>query len=151
MGFNVPCISLDGDTVTLRIENDTELATMIPDAIVDGGVFIVTGVVGQYDTSSPYTSGYQLFPRYISDFSSPFGLHDELLERFSVSPNPVSDYINIDMDEANSELEIYSSDGRLIISKDFSSKVNVSFLESGVYFIKVHGQDRVGVQRFIKK
>ncbi len=32
-----------------------------------GDNITVVGIVGQYDTSSPYTSGYEIFPRYQSD------------------------------------------------------------------------------------
>ncbi len=32
-----------------------------------GDNITVTGIVGQYDSSSPYTSGYEIFPRYQSD------------------------------------------------------------------------------------
>ncbi|MCF7801083.1 MAG: T9SS type A sorting domain-containing protein [Candidatus Marinimicrobia bacterium] len=53
------------DTIEVRIDRDTN---------IDGNgapaddYFMVTGVVGQYDGSSPYFSGYQLMPRDIDDF-----------------------------------------------------------------------------------
>ena len=50
-------------TVTLRIDSDTEIdGTPTP-----AGTFSVTGVVGQFDTSAPFDSGYQLFPRTLAD------------------------------------------------------------------------------------
>jgi hypothetical protein len=54
------------DTFGLRVDSDTD---------VDGepapqGLFDVTGIGGQFDFSSPYTSGYQLFPQKIGDIDS---------------------------------------------------------------------------------
>jgi beta-lactamase superfamily II metal-dependent hydrolase len=50
-------------TATLRIDSDTEIdGTPTP-----SGPFSVTGVVGQFDTTSPFDSGYQVFPRSLAD------------------------------------------------------------------------------------
>ena len=50
-------------TGTLRIDSDTDIdGTPTPT-----GPFSVTGVVGQFDTSAPFDSGYQLFPRTLAD------------------------------------------------------------------------------------
>jgi hypothetical protein len=50
-------------TGSLRIHSACELVGLpIPSGEVD-----MIGVIGQYDTSSPYTSGYQLLPRLASD------------------------------------------------------------------------------------
>lgn len=57
----------DGSTTfTLRIDTDTD----IPGSPAPTGSFNVTGVVGQYDTSSPYTEGYQLFPCGMESFEA---------------------------------------------------------------------------------
>lgn len=51
-------------TFTLRIDNDTDL----PGSPAPQGLFNVTGLGGQFDSSSPYTAGYQLFPCGTSSF-----------------------------------------------------------------------------------
>jgi hypothetical protein len=56
----------DGTTTfTLRIDADTD----IPGGIAPQNTFSVIGVCGQFDNSSPYTSGYQLFPCGLSSFT----------------------------------------------------------------------------------
>jgi hypothetical protein len=56
----------DGTTTyTLRIDADTD----IPGGAAPQNTFSVIGVCGQYDNSSPYTSGYQLFPCGLSSFT----------------------------------------------------------------------------------
>ncbi len=56
-------VSNGNDTFTLRVETESDLHGMAAPA----GQFDISGVVGQYDASSPYLDGYQLFPRDSSD------------------------------------------------------------------------------------
>lgn len=60
--FNVD-ITNGSTTIQVRIDEDTEISGMPAPT----GTFGVTGIGGQFDQNAPYDSGYQLFPRYISD------------------------------------------------------------------------------------
>ncbi|MFN8396570.1 MAG: PKD domain-containing protein [Bacteroidia bacterium] len=61
-GFNVDVT--DGtNTIQVRIDADVDLYSQ-PAPV---GEFHVCGLGGQFDNSSPYTSGYQLLPRYMAD------------------------------------------------------------------------------------
>lgn len=61
-GFNVEVT--DGtNTITVRIDNDVALFDMAAPT----GTFNVTGIGGQFDSSSPFDEGYQLLPRYTAD------------------------------------------------------------------------------------
>lgn len=61
-GFNVDLT--DGvNTYLMRIDNDCDLYGTSPPA----DTFDVIGLGYQFDNSSPYTSGYQLYPRYQED------------------------------------------------------------------------------------
>ncbi len=63
-GFNVDVT--DGtDTFSVRIDKSADLFNMtIPGCVID-----VTGIGSQFDATSPYTSGYQLLPRYAADIT----------------------------------------------------------------------------------
>lgn len=63
-GFNVDVT--DGtNTYSVRIDKSADLYSMtLPGCILD-----VTGIGSQFDNSSPYTSGYQLLPRYTADIT----------------------------------------------------------------------------------
>ena len=61
-GFNVD-VTNGVDTIQVRIDNDVNLYSQPAPT----GTFSVCGIGGQFDSSSPYTSGYQLLPRYIAD------------------------------------------------------------------------------------
>jgi predicted extracellular nuclease len=57
------------DTMTMRIDSDTD----IDGSTAPVGTFDVTGIGSQYDSSSPYDEGYQIFPRQLTDiFVYPF-------------------------------------------------------------------------------
>ena len=49
--------------VVVRVDSDTDIdGTATP-----GGNFSVTALVGQFDTTAPFDTGYQLLPRGLSD------------------------------------------------------------------------------------
>lgn len=62
---NVDLLTCDGDTITMRIDTDTEVDEEWPDAPL--GYFTVKGIGGQFDNSAPYLDGYQIFPMYGTD------------------------------------------------------------------------------------
>lgn len=60
--FNVD-VTNGTDTFTVRIDGDVDISGL-PAPV---GAFDVCGIGGQFDNSSPFTSGYQLLPRYVAD------------------------------------------------------------------------------------
>jgi phosphatidylserine/phosphatidylglycerophosphate/cardiolipin synthase-like enzyme len=63
-----------GANVTLTINDGTENATLFIDKDSEvngspdpGGPFDIVGELRQYDPSSPYTSGYEIVPRFVTD------------------------------------------------------------------------------------
>lgn len=62
---NVSIVTTNNDTLTMRIDRDTD----VEDSITTGpiGYFDVIGIGGQFDSSSPFTSGYQIVPRFYTD------------------------------------------------------------------------------------
>ncbi len=53
------------DTVVFRIDSDTDIDGQPEPTWPED----VVGIVSQFDSSVPYSSGYQIFPRYITDFT----------------------------------------------------------------------------------
>jgi predicted extracellular nuclease len=61
-GFNVDVT--DGvNTITVRVDNNVDLYNQPAPT----GEFDIVGIGGQFDTSNPFTSGYQLLPRSSAD------------------------------------------------------------------------------------
>lgn len=76
----------------LRIDNDVTsiIGQPIPQTPVD-----LVGILGQYKTSVPYNTGYQLLPRFLSDIiydNSPLILNPVIAS--SITPNSFTVYFN---------------------------------------------------------
>lgn len=74
-------------------------------------------------------------------------------DSFMVYPNPVEGkdlYLALNNGKAT-EVKVYNITGQLITKKPFSGIIDVSELQSGVYFVEVDGGEQKFVKRFIKK
>ncbi|TLX76860.1 T9SS type A sorting domain-containing protein [Labilibacter sediminis] len=73
---------------------------------------------------------------------------DEL--NFSISPNPASNYLNINASEHIEMVEIFDLTGKSVL-KETSKKLDVSSLTQGVYLVKVQIEGIIKTTKFIKK
>lgn len=71
-------------------------------------------------------------------------------DSFQVYPNPTSDRINFKNIESIEKVEIYDMSGKLSISSENATSINVSKLEKGAYVVKVKTKNGVESSRFIK-
>lgn len=65
---NVDIVTTNGDTLVMRIDRDTDISDSI--LYAPSGMFNVIGTGGQFDNSSPYFDGYQIFPNFPSDIDT---------------------------------------------------------------------------------
>ena len=88
------------------------------------------------------------------------GIRDLNMNALSVYPNPVNEFINLDMNvlDLNSELtaNIVTADGRIIQSTNIASgtrieRIDVSQLSSGMYFIELTDSKSKWMSKFVKK
>lgn len=117
-GFNVTVT--DGtDEFELRIDAESDIfGTEAP-----VGVFSVTGIGGQFDSSSPFDDGYQISPRYLDDLTDPVSvefsvpediLFDEEVQFTNLSEGATAYLWNFGNDETSDEFEpstIYTTPG----------------------------------------
>ena len=82
---NVDIITQTGDTLLMRIDGDAGI-----DSISPGCQFNITGVGAQYDRSSPYTSGYQIFPRKATDIKNVNSVIDQTVANISDDGGDIS-------------------------------------------------------------
>jgi len=70
-----------------------------------------------------------------------------------IFPNPVQDYVNIESDKNFITYEIIDESGKLVLNKDFTtSKIDISNLKAGLYFIKLKSlNNETNIVKFIKK
>jgi hypothetical protein len=75
---------------------------------------------------------------------------DKIYEKFELSlfPNPVKNVIEIETEKMVSNSMIYDVTGKVLVQTSNQTRINVSSLSSGVYFIKIFTGNNV--QRTLK-
>ncbi len=87
------------------------------------------------------------------------GVEDHKLSGFSIYPNPASDQVNLNLEKSGEEVavEVFDINGRKVIqtkfdgASNFEESLNVSNLNSGVYFVKVNTDGKTATQKLIIK
>ena len=78
------------------------------------------------------------------------GLEDNTQISFTIYPNPVQDILNIEPQLPLETVEIYNLQGQLI-SESSKSRVDVSQLNAGLYFLQVIIDGKKATKKFIKE
>ena len=87
------------------------------------------------------------------------GLFDEksTVQKLLIYPNPVSDYLNVELPDLVGSCSIYNSEGQLIfqntipdIYKGGQIKINTYSWPAGSYVIVVHAEQGIWTNKFIK-
>lgn len=104
--------------------------------------------------SSQYSSGHS--NRGWTSLGVSLGISENNLLNFEMYPNPVSDALNIQLPTSTekAEVSVFDYTGRLVSSKIISSNdtaIDVQKISKGIYMIRVAANNKIGVQRFIKK
>lgn len=75
--------------------------------------------------------------------------------QISLTPNPFSDILQIIVENANdykhATIEIYTFEGKRILSTHFSETLDLSFLPDGLYFLKISSIESFETIKFLKK
>ncbi|MEG2178463.1 MAG: T9SS type A sorting domain-containing protein, partial [Bacteroidales bacterium] len=71
------------------------------------------------------------------------------VSKLNFYPNPVKDVLYIDGEY--SSLEIYNSMGALVQTANGSSKIDMTNLQSGVYFIKAYHNGKISTDKIVVK
>ncbi|HLT52240.1 MAG TPA: endonuclease, partial [Flavobacteriaceae bacterium] len=79
-------------------------------------------------------------------------IDDNLLSQIRIFPNPASSYIHVRGVDAETKIELYTMEGKLIDEKHFNSDTRLELhLSSGMYLVKLFRQDQVSVSKLIIK
>ncbi|MBC7326461.1 MAG: Ig-like domain-containing protein, partial [Moorella sp. (in: Bacteria)] len=88
-GYNVKITDANGgNEIILRVMTTTGINPA--SALQVGKTYTITGIVGQYDSSSPYTSGYEIFPRAASDIVEKQAVADDAPVVYNAHPAPMA-------------------------------------------------------------
>ena len=85
--------------------------------------------------------------------SDPLSVDEFSMSSISISPNPTTDFINIDMPNVSGDFktEIYSITGKLVLETTNSTQLDVTKLNSGIYILKVSTENGEVSRRIVKK
>lgn len=151
-GFNVLAVSPDAptDTVLIRINSNVETYN----SPVPPQPFNLTGISSQFDNSQPYTSGYQVLPRYNNDISTLSSVRYADFSAFvKVSPNPVSNWLFIQSAEQLDALQLYNANGKLLMhtrKPALSEYISFAELPAGTYYLQVFRQGAFWTTTIVK-
>ncbi|HHB78371.1 MAG TPA: T9SS type A sorting domain-containing protein [Saprospiraceae bacterium] len=146
-GFNVRITNGGTDTLIMRIDNDVDAfnnATLKNMAVIYE--FNLTGIGGQYDSSSPYTDGYQILPRSAADFDIILANNNPALQqKINIFPNPTSgDFMIATKDLKVDEIRVVNIVGqtiRYIQAPSFVQTVSFTDMPQGTYFVQITAGD----------
>ncbi len=152
-GFNVRAVSdlNPNDTILIRIDRDVETYN----AVVPAQPFNLTGIGGQFDSSSPFDGGYQVLPRYNADISTLNGLRDaDYSSNVSLSPNPAVETLNITSDIYFDRIMVIDVAGqRLMVLEhpDLNERLAVKNLPVGMYVLSFQKDGKSWATKFAKQ
>ncbi len=152
--FNVDIMAQDGLTYVMRIDDNTELAS-IPVIIGEASQIYLKGLGSQFDADSPFTSGYQIMPRYISDVLAVPGAINQIdPTEISIYPNPTLSDVIISGKENIEWIEIINQLGETIQTisvNNFETTIDVINMPAGLYFMKIKTETGIYSSNFIKE
>ncbi len=152
-GFNVFMVNdnYPNDTVLVRIDNDVDLFNQAPPP----APFDLVGIGSQFDVDTPYTGGYQILPRYISDVSTIDNIREVDLSRWvQIAPNPASNVLRLQLSKTFDRVHLFTADGRLLtvlFRPQGEVLLPVQTLEPGVYFLRFEKDQTFWTTRFLKQ
>ena len=79
-----------------------------------------------------------------------------LLDEFRLYPNPVKNLLRVSTNTLKiNKVEVFNFSGKKISSKQVDNgnevKLNISYLATGIYLIRIHSAKAVSTKKFIKK
>jgi hypothetical protein len=107
--------------------------------IVSGNVKLVLSTIDP-NTTTPTTP------------PSTAGIKDVNQVQFNMYPNPANDSFNIDVEGGDADVQIIDPNGREMFNTKLTSGhqiIDISMLDSGVYFVKVVVNGKVSIQRLV--
>lgn len=139
-----------------------------------GNEYWIEGIGSTKDLLSPFTEEFEwkyytlcysdINTYYINSpngmdschYSKPLGVSDNEATSIKVYPNPVNDILNIvtPFDDTKINANIYNIQGQLLLEKTILTKqteLDISNLNSGIYFLQIKAGNEKIMTRFIKK
>ncbi|WP_309641505.1 T9SS type A sorting domain-containing protein [Flavobacterium sp.] len=146
-------------TAATGIQNLTDFLTTIGISTGDNQIWIPNNM----SLNGKYITGWGFNPT-TSEFGDLFTFRIELpdtlaaasftKENVTVYPNPVHNILNINTTSKINNIEVYNMNGQLLMnehSQNAMTKIDLSALEAGVYFVKTNGNNESKTFKVVKQ
>ncbi|MBX0292031.1 T9SS type A sorting domain-containing protein [Hymenobacter sp. HSC-4F20] len=149
-GYTVDVTAANGVAYQIRINRGSTLYNQPAPA----GPFFLTGIGSQFDSSTPYTEGYQIVPRSLTDLVLS-RREPAFAAAVVVFPNPTTSKLTVRLDAAGrgATLEVFSALGQRVRQTALTATettLDVAALQAGVYSLRLTTKDG-SVSRFFVK
>ncbi|WP_052172412.1 BspA family leucine-rich repeat surface protein [Psychroserpens jangbogonensis] len=152
VSFNQP---IDNWDVSLVEEMDAMFkdATSFNQDISNWCVELIPNEPTEFSINSPLQNNFK--PNWGESEACTLSLSDNNLVFFKIYPNPVRDKMHIETNALVGDLKITVLDisGKIIYSQNLdtiSTEIDLDFLNSGLYFLKISNANNLQIERFIK-
>lgn len=143
--------TVDGNvrTIVATRDNDTGDSDDFVFSPQEGSIPIIYA----HGTSTSY--GYHGGTRGFTTIGVLSSKQEELLS-FETYPNPAIDFVNVQLssDIIEADVMVFDVSGRLVKSQQINiddTKLNISDLSKGIYFLTISSDNKTGTQKFIKQ
>lgn len=122
-------------------------------SLTQWGDISFVAVYGDF-SSTDTTDMFDCDPWLLPKKDSPVNRNKEKIEslnQISVYPNPASDFVKIFTASENYQIQIYNSNGQLLISEFNSNEINIKSLSPGIYFLRILCKNIVFTDKLIVK
>ncbi|RSK48307.1 Calx-beta domain-containing protein [Hymenobacter rigui] len=150
-GYNVDVTGPGGVAYQLRIYRGTTLYNTPAPA----GPFSVTGIGSQFDSSSPYTEGYQIAPRSLADITLK-QREPAFAKAVVLYPNPAANRLTVVVGSLGrgASVEIFNALGQRVKTTTVAQEeaaIDVNTLKAGVYSVRLTTKDGSVTRSFVKQ
>ena len=142
------------DSIEVRIDRD--VMDVAGAAVPAYDTMNISGLGGQFDASSPYTSGYQLLPRYMADiqeYKGATGSVNTIVLNAQVYPNPTQGKIFVNADRTIQSWTLVSITGNVVatgVNQSNNVVIETAGLAKGIYFIELKGNNATSRTKVVK-
>lgn len=78
------------------------------------------------------------------------GLNDVKMENITIYPNPINDYLFIELNE-DFQIKIFSIGGKIVFEDNGSKKIDLTHISSGIYTVQIETKNSIFKRKVIKK
>jgi hypothetical protein len=153
-GFNVRAVSQANptDTIQIRIDRDVETYNALPPSCA---TFTLVGLGGQFDSSNPYNSGYQILPRYNNDIQCNTRTQEaDFSHSVQLAPNPAQDVLYVHQSMSFDRIVVFNALGQgmnTVIKPESLEILTVGTYPPGIYFLRFEKEGNAWTTRFVKQ